>query len=391
MSHSWATEMTTTLRIPAYLRLSRHGIYYFRIIVPMALRSRWSGRPEIKMSLKTRDLRQALVRARDLAVAAHRSFEYAYGDMSAKPFNPNDQSTWPSAKEIRKFEKTIETIHPSGQVDRVHYKVDPNSPADIAAAEADQAKHYVRQRLTREPNSPEAQAFYLAEMEEIRRSAEEGSRLREAVLAAEHARLKTNTATGGTTSTTQGVSMSSADSAPADVVTVPQRAGSRLTSVKRAGHDASTDADYQKHKLTTLWLRYLRTKTKEGITGKAEGTYQMKFDTFIEWYGDAHIEDVTPTDISEYKDHLLHDITVRAGKKRGQIGLDTVTVDNYVGVLNQLYKWAQKNGAFPRQMLIPTTDQRITTKAVKKARALSGKANRAFKIDELIRAFDVKS
>ena len=58
----------------------------------------------------------------------------------------------------------------------------------------------------------------------------------------------------------------------------------------------------------------------------------MKFDTFIEWYGDAHIEDVTPSDISEYKDHLLHAITVRAGKKRGQIGLDTVTVDNYVGV-----------------------------------------------------------
>ena len=158
--------MNTTLRIRACLRLSRHGIYYFRIIVPMALRSRWSGRPEIKMSLKTRELRQELVRARDLAVAAHKSFEYAYGDMSAKPFNPNDQSTWPSAKDkhIRKFEKTIETIHPSGQVERVHYKVDPHSPADIAAAEADQTKYYVRQRLTREPNSPKAQTFYLAEM-----------------------------------------------------------------------------------------------------------------------------------------------------------------------------------------------------------------------------------
>ena len=147
MSHSWATEMITTLRIAAYLRLSRHGIYYFRIIVPMALRSRWRGRPEIKISLKTRDLRQALVRARDLAEAALKNFEYANGVVSAKPFNPNDQSTWPSANEVRKFEKTIETVCSSGQVDRVHYKVDPNSPADIAAAEADQTKHYVRQRL----------------------------------------------------------------------------------------------------------------------------------------------------------------------------------------------------------------------------------------------------
>ena len=245
--------------------------------------------------------------------------------MSAKPFNPNDQSTWPSAKEIRKFEKTIETVYPSGQVDRVHYKVDPNSPADIAAAEADQAKHYVRQRLTREPNSPEAQAFFLAEMEDIRRSAEEGAQLREAALAAEHARLKSSTSGVEATSTTQGVAMPSSVSTPVAVTTLPQRAVTPLAGLKRAGRDASTDADYQKHKLTTLWLRYLRTKTKEGITGKAEGTYQMKFDTFIEWYGDAHIEDVTPTDISEYKDHLLHDITVRAGKKRGQIGLDTVT------------------------------------------------------------------
>ena len=118
--------------------------------------------------------------------------------MSATPFNPNDQSTWPTAKDIRKFEKTIETVHPSGQVDRVHYKVDPNSPADIAAAEADQAKHYVRQRLTREPNSPEAQAFFLAEMEEIRRGAEEGAQLREAALAAEHARIQANVAAAST-------------------------------------------------------------------------------------------------------------------------------------------------------------------------------------------------
>ncbi len=113
------------MRIPAYIRRSRHGIFYFRVVIPMALRSRWSGRSEIKMSLKTRDQRQALIHARDLAISAHKSFEYAYRDMSAKPFDPNDQSTWPTAKDdIHKFEKTIETVHPSGHVDRVHYKVD---------------------------------------------------------------------------------------------------------------------------------------------------------------------------------------------------------------------------------------------------------------------------
>ena len=303
------------MRIPAYIRRSRHGIFYFRVVIPMALRSRWRGRPEIKMSLKTRDQRQALGRARDLAIAAHRSFEYAYGDMSATPFNPNDQSTWPTAKDIRKFEKTIETVHPSGQVDRVHYKVDPNSPADIAAAEADQAKHYVRQRLTREPNSPEAQAFFLAEMEEIRRGAEEGAQLREAALAAEHARIQANADAVSPASVTQGAALSSAVTVPAAVST---RRGKAIAPAVRDGErgNASTDAEYHKHKLTTLWLRYIRTKTKEGITGKAKGTYQMKFDAFVQWYGDTHIEDVTPTDISEYKDHLLHEATVR-GEENG--------------------------------------------------------------------------
>lgn len=380
------------MRIPAYIRRSRHGIFYFRVVIPMALRSRWSGRSEIKMSLKTRDQRQALIRARDLAIAAHKSFEYAYGDMSAKPFDPNDQSTWPTAKDdIHKFEKTIETVHPSGHVDRVHYKVDPNSPADIAAAAADQAKHYLRQRMMREPNSPEAQAFFLAEDAEIRQESEDAVRLREAALAVEHARLQATTAAAGTVPRMQGTAISSAAPSPAAIATHQHRVLTPADGPDRQGRNASADAEYHKHKLTTLWLRFLKTKTKEGISGKAEGTYQMKFDAFIQWYGDTHIEDVTPSDISEYKDHLLHDVTVRAGKKRGQIGLDTVTVDNYVGVLNGLYKWAQKNGAFPRQMLIPTTDQRITTKAVKKARALSGKANRAFKIGELIQAFEVKA
>lgn len=70
--------MTTTPRILAYLRLSRHGIYYFRIVVPMALCSRWQGCVEIKKSLRTHDLREA----RDLAIATHRRFEYAVGDTS---------------------------------------------------------------------------------------------------------------------------------------------------------------------------------------------------------------------------------------------------------------------------------------------------------------------
>ncbi|WP_404826407.1 hypothetical protein [Diaphorobacter aerolatus] len=39
----------------------------------------------MKISLRTRDQRVALAKARDLAIAAHRHFDYALMDMTAKP------------------------------------------------------------------------------------------------------------------------------------------------------------------------------------------------------------------------------------------------------------------------------------------------------------------
>lgn len=45
------------MRIPSYIQRSRHGIYFFRIAVPKALRETVNGRREIKHSLQTRDLR----------------------------------------------------------------------------------------------------------------------------------------------------------------------------------------------------------------------------------------------------------------------------------------------------------------------------------------------
>ncbi len=66
-------------------------------------------------------------------------------------------------------------------------------------------------------------------------------------------------------------------------------------------------------------------------------------------------------------------------------------MDNYVGVLNGLYKWAQTQRALSASDAVAQRwRQRITSKADKKARALSGKANRAFKGHELTKAFDPK-
>jgi len=53
---------------PAYLALSRHGIFYFRMTIPTQLRASLGTR-EVKRSLKTRHRRTPIQRAR--ACASH--------------------------------------------------------------------------------------------------------------------------------------------------------------------------------------------------------------------------------------------------------------------------------------------------------------------------------
>lgn len=407
------------MRIPAYLRLSRHGIYFFRICIPLPLQRRWQSGRELKISLRTRDQRLALARARDLAIAAMKHFGYALADMSAKPFDPNDRSTWPTeASGIRKFEKTIETVHtPEGLIERVKYKVDPNSPADIAAARADELLYQKRQRLMRAPNSPEAQAFFEAEEAELRRSLLADADLAEERRRAERAELEVRAKAAsqlGAAAAQQlplAIPLATAPAMPvAGVSAVPQVAASvpiampAARTVDTVKYLAAANAQAERYKLSAIWARFRLVKMKElGITEedlnadvpdpkkankiKTVRTYDMKFGVFLEWGGDRHIQDVAHEDVTEYKEHLMHKVRVRAGRKAGQIGLDLPTVDNYVGVLNGLYKWAQKGGLYPRQMLLPTYEQRETTKAMKRDRARAGIANRAFKPHELITAF----
>ncbi|HEY0286627.1 MAG TPA: DUF6538 domain-containing protein [Pseudomonas sp.] len=49
---------------PSYLSLNRHGTYYFRIVTPKPLRVALGLPREIRRSLKTDSLKQALRRAR---------------------------------------------------------------------------------------------------------------------------------------------------------------------------------------------------------------------------------------------------------------------------------------------------------------------------------------
>lgn len=59
----------SNLRVPSYLSKSRHGIYYARFATPTALKRACPSLPtEIRKSLNTRDLRDAVVRSRKLAL-----------------------------------------------------------------------------------------------------------------------------------------------------------------------------------------------------------------------------------------------------------------------------------------------------------------------------------
>lgn len=65
------------MSVPSYLLLSRHAVYYFRIVVPEAIRPLF-GRREIRRSLQTRNKREALIRSRELLVGVQRLFTTAY-------------------------------------------------------------------------------------------------------------------------------------------------------------------------------------------------------------------------------------------------------------------------------------------------------------------------
>lgn len=355
------------MRIPAHLRLSRHGIYYFRIIVPKALRPDWGGRSEIKISLRTRDQRIALQKARDLALSAYKRFGYSCRNMNVQnPFDPNDPSTWPTANDLRKFETTHEIVRPDGTIERFHTKADPNSPADIAAAKESVEKHYARIGVLRPPNSPEAQAFFLAEEAEIANAIENGQRACETTETAERS----------------GSGRNSTAMAGAERPTTNANRRTEQTS-KRGASDRM---------LTALWPRFkLHMSKSKWRTDRSVKGNQAKFNIFLEWHGDAHIEDVSNEDISAYKDYLLGEYISVAGKTQGDAGLNGRTVDNYIGVLAGLYKWAKKNGVYPREWVIPTEGHRLVSKKDIKIRAQSGKANRAFKSDELISAFSPKN
>lgn len=96
------------MKLCSHLKLSRHGIYYFRCIIPKVLRPLYNGKTEVKYSLNTRCPVTAKRESYILSAKTAHLFEKAKKTMSwhdPKNFDPNDMSTWPTQNDkLRNYE-----------------------------------------------------------------------------------------------------------------------------------------------------------------------------------------------------------------------------------------------------------------------------------------------
>jgi integrase len=330
------------VRIPTHLRLSRHGIYFFRIVVPKALRPAFDGRREIKRSLHTRNVRAAMVAARQLALAAYQIFETTRRVMTERrPFNPNDPSTWPTAADVAgKFELTVEEDIQTGKR-TFQIKADDNNDADIAAAK-EIALAYVN-APTRLGKIASTDPDFLAADEAER--AELEAETRPSKPAVEEARRKFDT--------------------------------SKLTAKERD------------RLLSSCWVKHVTAQAKSNWTKpRTVADYNQKFETFLLWIGDRPIYTVTKEDYSNFKNWLLTEYRSPKTKPDAPSGLDTRSVDKYTTAINGLFKSAQTCGYIPDGQSLPTAKQNIMTKKAVKKRADKRMSNRNLREDELAIAFD---
>lgn len=158
------------MRLPAYVYRCRHGVYFFRTVVPQELKKALSGQREIKRSLRTRDKRQAVVQARSLALNLYPVFARAAG-MSRQPSPPSIDDILARAEALRKRTLTRPVVLPDVSTTPCTVKTDSESPRELKAAEDASARllslHLAFTHQRNQP-TPEVQAALDKERQELR-------------------------------------------------------------------------------------------------------------------------------------------------------------------------------------------------------------------------------
>ena len=117
------------MRFAARLKRSRHGLFYFRLLIPKALRPLFGGRREVAASLGTSERQSAILVAHTLSAQALVTFAALKSAMANDSDDNKSGKTAPeSFSLIRKWE--LEISPQNG----IRIKTDPNSPQDHARA-----------------------------------------------------------------------------------------------------------------------------------------------------------------------------------------------------------------------------------------------------------------
>lgn len=353
------------MRIPCYVKQSRHGIYFFRIVVPKTLREIFDGKWEIKRSLHTRNQREALRMARPLALQAYDVFERLGARMSNSEPSIADLLAKADKGELRDLRATQNVTLPNGEQHGYTIQTDSDSPAEIAAFERLEAKKQAElaatvQRYQERPAEvPEAMLAYQREQ------AAEMARFKEELAARdrEMARMAAQTLA-------VPVPQAAPPAAPQPVTQAKAFDPANRISVRWA--------EYYKEAAGSKWT------TSRSMKGN-----KRKFELFMSFWGkDGDIATIEREDVNKFIKYLLNDKEVEAGDRSGDDGLGHRSVDNHTDVVAGFLQWARNKGYYPQNVRLPTDGQRIFTKKARKAAA--GSANPIHTIGQLQTLFDPK-
>jgi integrase len=342
------------MRIPSYIQRSRHGIFFFRIVVPRALRENCDGRWEIKGSLRTRNQRDALRLARPLTLLAFSLFDRMAAGMKTKMPTVAEIEAKAKAGELRDL-KTSHTITlANGEQHGYTIETDSNDPAEIAAFERMHVKKQaeldsVVQRYRERPVAvPDGMTDYQ------RRQDEEMARYRQELAESQNAK-------------------------------------SRNTEAALAAPGKTVSASDPNNTVSARWLEYVAQQDGgDWTTSRSVKANKRMFKVFQDWRKkDGDLSAITRAEINRFIKYLNDEHMVQAGASKGKPGLGKRTVDNHTSVLNKFLTWAQNKEYYPEDRRLPTADQLLVKK---KARTKASKfANPAHTIGQLQTLFDPKN
>ena len=81
------------MQLPSRLLRSRHGVFYFRLVIPLKLRALFPGQREVRCSLRTTDPGQAATACHICSAHAHIAFGKLLGIMNEQNRNHKEQGT----------------------------------------------------------------------------------------------------------------------------------------------------------------------------------------------------------------------------------------------------------------------------------------------------------